>query len=65
MANGKSYVALVPERFVNQVDKYLQGCIIADWNDDLLVDLPVETFTGGSRILVRNSEREKVLMSYL
>lgn len=62
MADGASYVALVPERFINQANKSLQGFIIADCESDLLVQLPVETFTSGSRILVRDAERRDVLM---
>jgi len=62
VADGASYVALVPERFVNQANKSLQGFIIADCERDLLVQLPVETFTSGSRILVRDAERRDVLM---
>ena len=62
VANGNSYVAIVPERFVDQARKTLQGYIIADWDEDVLVDLPVETFSGGSRVLVRNSERSSVLL---
>ena len=64
MASGKSYVAIVPKRFVNQADKSLQGFIIADCDDDLLVQLPVETFTSGSRILVRDTERDAVLLPH-
>ena len=59
--NGQTYTALVPERFVDREAKGLQGFIIADWNDDLLVDIPTETFTSGPRILVRNDEQHSVL----
>ena len=37
------------------------GFIIADYNDDLLVDLPTETLTSGPSILVRGTERESGL----
>ena len=60
-ANGATYTAFVPARFCDHQNKALRGSIIADYNDDFLVDLPTETLTSGPRILVRGSERESVL----
>ena len=63
-ANGATYTAFVPARFCDHQNRTLRGSIIADYadyNDDLLVDLPTETLTSGQRILVRGAERESVL----
>lgn len=61
LANGETYTAFVHKRFVDRDNKWLQGYIIADWDEDLLVDLPSETLTSGSRILVRHTEQDSVL----
>ena len=63
LANGETYTAFVHKSFVNRDNKWLQGYIIANWDDDLLVDLPAETLTSGSRILVRRTEQDAVLHS--
>ena len=59
-ANGFTYTAFVPARYFDHQNQALRGSIIADYNDDLLVDLPTETLTSGPRILVRGAERESV-----
>ena len=59
--NGEEYTAIVLERFVNRDNSGLQGLIVAEYNGDLLVDLPTDTFTSGPRILVPAEEKDKVL----
>ncbi len=59
--NGEEYVAIVLERFVNRSKRGLQGVVVAEYNGDLLVDLPTDTFTSGSRILVPAAEKDRVL----
>ena len=63
LANGETYISFVHKRFVHRDKKWLQGYIVADWDDDLLVDLPAETLTSGCRILVRHAEQGVVLHS--
>ena len=62
-ANGETYTAFVHKEFVDCDNKWLQGYIIADCGEDVLVGLPTETLTSGSRILVPNTEQESVLIS--
>lgn len=61
-ANGQTYVAFVPTRFVNTSINGLAGQIIADVDEGLLIDIPTETFTSGARIIVTNDEIGKVLI---
>ena len=58
----EEYLAFVPERFVGEMGSRLEAVIIADVNGGVLVDIPVETFTSGRRILVRDTERESILI---
>ena len=62
-ANGKEHTAFVPERFINIGKGGLQGFIIADFDGGSLVDIPVDTFISGPRIMVMDEERAYVLVS--
>ena len=61
--NGNVHVAFVPEQFVDSVNKRLSAMIVAEYGDDLLVDIPAETLTSGSRLRVSAAERDSVLIS--
>ena len=60
-ANGKDFISFVPSRFIDPDKRLLQAVIIADVDEGLLVDIPVETLTSGPRILVLDSEKDSVL----
>ena len=61
-ANGQTYVAFVPTRFINTSINGLAGQIIADVDEGLLIDIPTETLTSGARIIVTNDEMSQVLI---
>ena len=63
-ADGQEFTSFVPERFVNLDNSGLGGCIVADVEAGVLIDIPADTFTSGTRILVRNSEMDSVLMPF-
>ena len=62
MLNGNVHVAFVPERFVDSANKRLSALIVAEYGDDLLVDIPAETLTAGSRLRVTAAERDAILI---
>ena len=60
--DGERYTAFVPEQFVDVDKQQMEAQIVADCDDDLLVDIPVETLTSGLRFLVPAAERANVLV---
>ncbi len=60
--NGDEFTAFVPKQFVDQSTKTLAGCIVADYEDSWLIDIPVETLTSGPRIFVPDAEKESVVV---
>ena len=60
--NGDEYMAFVPEHLVNTDIPGLMALIIGDYGDNVLIDLPTETLTTGSRISVPESEMESVII---
>ena len=61
-ANSKDYTSFVPERFVDLENRLLAAVIIADYGDDLIVDIPAETLTTGPRIRVTAREKDDILV---
>lgn len=59
--NGDEFTAFVPEQFVDQLNKTMAGLIVADFGDSWLIDIPSETLTSGSRILVPGAEKTSVI----
>ena len=59
--HGEKYVGFAPEWSINRNDNSIQGAIYADVNGGVLINVPTDTFTGGSRFFVRDSERESLL----
>ena len=55
------FTAFVPNQYVNVEGKYISAAIIADVEDGILVDIPVETLTSGPRFLIKDSEKEELL----
>ena len=62
--NGQEYISFVPARFVNEDNRGLGACIIADVSGGVLVDIPADTLSSGPRVMVRDSERDAVLMPF-
>jgi len=60
--NGDEFTAFVSANFVDQQKSLLQGYHIANWGNDLLVDIPGESFTSGSRIRVPEAEKTSVIV---
>lgn len=60
--NGDEYTAFVPKKFIDIENKRLQAIIVAEIDDSWLVDIPVETLTSGSRIRIRNPEKDTVIV---
>ena len=58
---GGHFTSFVPSRHVNPADKQLHAFIIADVDQGVLVDIPAETLTSSSRILVLDSEKDSLL----
>ena len=62
--DGEQYTSFVPARFVNEDNNGLGACIIADVPGGVLVDIPADTFISGPRVMVKDSERDAVLMPF-
>ena len=60
--NGEEFTSFVPKRFVDAQSKAMQGAIVAEFDGDLLIDIPAETLTSGPRILVPESQIKSVLI---
>ncbi len=60
--NGGKYTAFVPKEFVDLEKRRIAATIVADYGNDYLVDLPVETLTSGPRILVPESEKGNLVI---
>ena len=56
-AGEQSYGALIRPELVNRESSppTIPARVVAEWNGDLLVDLPIDTLTSGSRIRVQKS----------
>ena len=63
--NGYWHTAFVPEEFVDVDNCRLAAIVIADYGDDVLVDIPVETLTTGPRLRVTASEKENILVEFV
>jgi hypothetical protein len=53
--NGEDLTAFIPPTMdfvINMVEKTVKAILVAKFNDDYLVDLPVETLTSGPRIRI-------------
>lgn len=61
--NGATYTAFVPRQFVNPEKNLLQAVIVADYGADILIDIPTDTLTSGSRLRVPESEKDTILVS--
>ena len=59
--NGLYYTAFVPEEFVDASQCLLAAKIVAEYGQDLLVDIPVETLTSGTRLRVSSWEKDNIL----
>ena len=53
---GSKYIAFVPQEFVDLEKQLIDALIVADYGDDILVDIPVETMTSGPRFRIPHSE---------
>lgn len=58
--NG-NYTSFVPKEHVDAPGRRMHAFIVADVNEGVLVLLPAETLISGSRIVVEDSERDKLL----
>ena len=59
--NGLLYTAFVPEEFMDVENGRLAAQVVAEYGDDLLVDIPVETLTTGTRVRVGIWEKDHIL----
>ncbi len=59
--NGEEHLAIVYKQHVNPDEKLMRGVIVAEYEGDLLVDIPSDSFNAGSRILVPKSEIKTLL----
>ena len=59
--HGEQFVAFVPRKYVDFEKKRMFGVVYAEFEGDLLVDIPAETLTSGPRIRVPRSQIENVL----
>lgn len=58
--NG-NYTSFVPKEHVDAHSRRMHALIVADVDDGVLVLLPAETLISGSRVVVEESERDKLL----
>ena len=59
--NGTSYTTFVAKEFVDVTNCKLRAFIVADYDNDYLIDLPAETLTSGPRLRVPAAEKDTVL----
>jgi len=55
------FVSFVPKEYVNEDTPGIYGAIIADVEGGVLVDIPRDTFSSGSRIFVSSDLVPKLL----
>lgn len=55
------YTSFVPKQHVDAINRRLHAYIVADVDDGVLVLIPAETLTSGPRLLVEESEKNKLL----
>ncbi len=60
---GKMYTTFAPRELIDVQRNLMQAAIIADCDDDLLVQIPAETLTSGPRFLVSEVEESMVRTS--
>ncbi len=64
-AMGEDFMYMVPTNCVDHTNKGLHASIIGKLSDgSYLVSVPGESFTSGSRILVSEAEKDKVLSPF-
>ena len=62
--NGEEYTVIVPEHLIDVANSRIRVSVVAKCgsDEDLLVDLPGDTYPNGPRILVPASEERKLLV---
>ena len=60
VAGGQTYVVSVDESLIDRAKERMKALIIADVGDNYLVDLPGESLSAGSRVLIGAEELEEV-----
>ena len=58
---GEQFVAFVPRKYVDFEKKRMFGVVYAEFEGDLLVEMPAETLTSGPRMRVPRDEIESLL----
>lgn len=61
--NGSKYTAFVPEEFVDVEKRLISALIVADYGNDYLLDLPVETLTSGVRFRIPEAEKGNLVVA--
>ena len=59
--HGEQFVSFVPRKYVNFEKKQMFGVVFAEYEGNLLVELPAETLTSGPRMRVPEDEIESLL----
>lgn len=59
--HGEQFVSFVPRKYVDLEKKLMYGVVFAEYEGNLLVDIPAETLTSGPRIRVPKDEIESFL----
>ena len=60
---GRKYVATVDAALIDEKENSMRALIIADVGKGILVDLPGESLSAGSRIHIGEDERRKLVVS--
>lgn len=63
--NGEDFTAFIPptmDFIINTVEKTIKAFLVAKFDEDLLVDLPVETLTSGPRIRIPKAHIDEVVI---
>ena len=59
--HGEQFVAFIPRKYVDFEKKRMFGVVYAEFEGDLLVEMPAETLTSGPRMRVPKNEVESLL----
>lgn len=64
--NGEEYAVFIPHGIgfvLDSENKTIKAWLVAKFEDDLLVDLPVETLTSGQRIRIPKDHIDEVVFA--
>mgnify|MGYP001091052303 CR=1 FL=1 len=61
IGDGESFTAFVPSAYVDVANKRIMVSVVAEFDDNYLIDLPVDTLTSGPRIRLPKTSKVLIL----